>query len=151
MRKQCVRALKCACVIAIMAIASSSGSGTEAQSNDPTRLPLLTAGALGYAGGFRLPAETVNGDSFSIGGDAMAFNPANHSLFISTRAGQVAEVSIPSPLASSDVNALPVAQFLQPFADPTEGHLSQVASDGVAIDGLMVYGDRLLRHGLDLL
>jgi len=143
MRKKYARVPRFACLIAIVAIVSSIGSGTVAQSTDPTRLPLLTADALGYLGGFRLPSETVNGDSFSIGGRAMAFNPAADSLFVSTRAGRVAEVSIPIPLASSDVNALPFARFLQPFADPTEGHLWQLASDGVAIDGMMVYGGRL--------
>ena len=87
MRKRYVRAPRFACLIAIVAIVSSIGSGTVAQSTDPTRLPLLTADALGYLGGFRLPSETVNGDSFSIGGGAMAFNPAADSLFVSTRAG----------------------------------------------------------------
>ena len=143
MGKKCVRGLKFVCVIAALAIASTLGSSTRAQTNDPARLPLLTADALEYLGGFRLPAETVNGDSFSIGGRSMTFNPAGNSLFVSTRAGRIAEVSIPTLGQSGDVNALPFARFLQPFADPTEGHLSQIAGDGAAIDGLMIYGDRL--------
>jgi hypothetical protein len=143
MGKKCVRGVSFVCLIAALAIAGTLSDETKAQVNDPTKLPLLTADALDYLGGFRLPAETVNGDSFSIGGRAIAFNPAANSLFVSTRSGRVAEVSIPTLGRSADVNALPFAGFLQPFADPTEGHLSEVAGDGVAIDGLMVYGDRL--------
>ena len=66
-----------------------------------------------------------------------------HPLFVGSRAGRLAEVTIPVPVRSSNPNALPFATYLQPFADPTEGRLSQVASEGVAIDGLMVYGNRL--------
>jgi len=131
------------CLFASVAMIGAMVSTTMAQSGDPSALPLLTAEALEYLGGFRLPAEPVNGDSFSIGGRAMTFNPAGQSLFVGSRAGRVAEVSIPAPVNSADVNALPFATFLQPFADPTEGHLSQVSTDGVAIDGLMVKGDRL--------
>src|SRR5947209_2963560 len=57
--------------------------------------------------------------------------------------GDVAEVSIPTPVGSAVVSELPVATYRQPLADPTEGHLSQIASDGVAIDGLLIFGGRL--------
>jgi len=81
------------CLVAAMAAAGTLISTTAAQSNDPSTLPLLTADGLDYVGGFRLPAESVNGDSFSIGGRAMTFNPAGNSLFVSSRAGRVASVS----------------------------------------------------------
>ena len=93
-----------------------------AQTSDPSTLPRLTATSLSYVGGFRVPAETLNGLSFSYGGQAVAFDPETNSLFISSL-GSVAEVSIPTPVDSSDVNALPFATFLQPLNDPTEGHL----------------------------
>ncbi|MEO8680094.1 MAG: hypothetical protein ABI665_13665 [Vicinamibacterales bacterium] len=125
------------------AIVIALAAATAAQSSDPSTLPRLSADSFHYLGGFRLPAESVNGDSFSIGGRPVAFSAATNSLFIGSRAGRVAEVTIPNPVNSADVNALPFASFLQPFSDPTEGHLSQVSPDGVAIDGLMVYGNRL--------
>jgi len=143
MGKKCVRSMTFVCLVAAVAAIGAMASTTLAQSTDPSTLPLLTADSLEYVGGFRLPAESVNGDSFSIGGRAMTFNPAGNSLIVGSRAGRVAEVSIPAPVNSADVNALPFATFLQPFADPTEGRLSQVSTDGVAIDGLMVKGDRL--------
>ena len=143
MGKKCVRSTTFVCLIASVAISGALTSTTTAQTNDPSKLPLLAADALDYIGGFRLPAESVNGDSFSIGGRPMTFNPAGNSLFVGSRAGRVAEVSIPQPVNSANVNDLPFATFLQPFADPTEGHLSEVSNDGVAIDGLMVHGDRL--------
>jgi hypothetical protein len=143
MGKKCVRGMIFVCLVAVAAVTGSTNSTVEAQSYDPSQLPRLSVTDLGYLGGFRLPAESVNGDSFSIGGRSMTFNPASNSLFVSTRAGRIAEVSIPQPVNNADVNALPFANFLQPFADPTEGHLSQISSDGVAIDGLLVYGNRL--------
>lgn len=143
MGKKCVRSTTFVCLIASVAIIGALTSTTTAQTNDPSKLPLLAADGLDYIGGFRLPAKSVNGDSFSIGGRPMTFNPAGNSLFVGSRAGRVAEVSIPQPVNSANVNDLPFATFLQPFADPTEGHLSEVSNDGVAIDGLMVHGDRL--------
>ena len=107
--------------------------------------PRLESSDLQYIGGFRLPAHQVNGDDFSLGGNPMAFNPATNGLFVASYRGQVAEVSIPSPVNSSDVNAMPFASYLQPFADTTEGHLADISSGGVGLSGLMVYGSRL--HG----
>ena len=108
MRQKCVRRAKLVLVTLIAAAAVSHLSGTvSAQSSDPRTLPRLEFTDLQYLGGFRLPAESSNGDSFSIGGRQMAFNPASHTLFVGSRAGRVAEVSIPAPVKSSDVNALP--------------------------------------------
>ncbi len=143
MGKRSVRSMTLAGLIGALGMISSMTATITAQSGDPATLPLLTPAALNYLGGFRLPAETVNGDSFSIGGRAMTFHPAGNSLFIGSRDGRVAEVSIPIAVNSTNVNDLPFASFRQPFADPTDGHLSQVSPDGVAISGLMVDGDRL--------
>jgi hypothetical protein len=113
-----------------------------AQAGDPSALPLLSSNSLEYVGGFRVPAETVNGASFSYGGQALAYDPSTNSLFISNR-NYVAEVSIPAPVNSSDVNAMPFARLLQPFEDPTEGHLRDISDSDVKMDSLMVYGNRL--------
>jgi hypothetical protein len=106
-------------------------------------LPLLQEADLAYLGGFRLPRQTVNGTSYSFGGKALAYRAATNSLYVGTRSNQVAEVNIPTPLNSADANALPYATFLQPFADPTEGHLSEVGPVGVSLQSLMVLNDRL--------
>ncbi len=115
----------------------------SAQLIDPSTLPLLSPDSVQYLGAFRLPKHSVNGDSFSYGGGGAAFRSATNSLFMSSRAGRVAEVTISAPVMAANVAQLPLASFLQPFADPMEGELSQVASSGVALSGLMIYGDRL--------
>lgn len=145
MRKKCVRRTKFvrATLIVAIAVVSALAQNTGAQSIDPSTLPRLTLEHFQYLGGFRLPRETVNGDSFAFGGDVSAYSPATNSLFVSSRASRVAEVTIPNPVLTSDVTAMPFASFLQPFADPTEGRLSQVGTTGVSVDGMMIYGDRL--------
>lgn len=143
MGKNSVRSMTLVCLIAAVAMIGAMASTTTAQSPDPSELPRLELSDVSYIGGFRLPATSANGDDFSFGGRQLALNPAGPSLFVGSRAGRLAEVTIPVPARSSNPNALPFATFLQPFADPTEGRLSQVASDGVALDGLMVHGNRL--------
>ena len=106
-------------------------------------LPRIQLSDLAYVGGFRLPAGTANGDDFSFGGQPIAFNPATNTLFVASYRGNVAEVNIPAPVNSGDVNAMPFASYVQSFADPTEGHLADISSGGVNLSGLMVYGDRL--------
>jgi len=133
------------CLMIFARVLTNSGS-VDAQSSDPSTLPLLSSGGLEYVGGFRVPAETANGMDFSYGGQAVAYDPTTNSLFISNR-NYVAEVSIPTPVNSSDVNALPFASFLQPFSDPTEGHLRDVYDGDVKMDSLMVYGNRLYGTG----
>jgi hypothetical protein len=121
-----------------------AGVSLTAQTADPTTLPLLTEKALQYVGAFRLPATSTNGTDFSFGGRVMAFNPASGSLFVTSRWGAVAEISIPAPVNSADINALPFATYLQPFVDPTEGHLAQVGTDGINVVGLLVSGSQLI-------
>jgi len=144
MGKTLVLSAKCGLVcLLIIAAALSETSRVAAQSGDPSTLPLLSADGLQYVGGFRLPGETVNETSYAFGGQSVAFNPANNSLFVGSYYGAIAEVTIPTLVNSSDVNALPFARFLQPFADPTEGHMADIATMGVSVGGIMVYGNRL--------
>jgi len=114
-----------------------------AAAGDPSSLPRLSLGNLSYMGAFRLPAEMSNGNSFSYGGHVVAYNPAYNSLYVSDSGYQIAEVSIPTPVVSSDVSALPFARYLQGFADPTEGHMAEISSSSVTLEGLMVYNNRL--------
>ena len=133
------------CCVVVCAIGAFmlGTTGLFATFQDAATLPLIQFADLLYLGAFRLPDQFVNGDGFTIGGRPVAYNPARNSLFIGSRNGRLAEVNIPAPVNSGDVNALPFASFLQGFYDPTEGNLWQVAADGASIDGILVHGDRL--------
>jgi hypothetical protein len=116
----------------------------------PASYSRLRVDDLLYVGAFRLPAASINGDDFSFGGSPIAFNPATNGLFIGTHSGKVAEIAIPDPVDSAMIADLPFAPYLQGFADPTEGHSQDVATDRAnpaSIDGLLVFGDRL--YGTD--
>lgn len=100
-----------------------------------------------YQGGFRVPDES-NGESFSYGGQQLAYNPITDSLFIGSLHSKVAEVSIPSLVKTDRAQDMPVASVLQPFHDPAEGRLRDIAPDGVVLDGLLVHDGRLYGTGL---
>lgn len=107
----------------------------------------LAFGDLVYQGAFRVPAEN-NGDSFSFGGQTLAYNPAANTLLVGSRHGKVAEVAIPSPVKGTRLEELPVATYVQPFRDPADGHILDIADDGVALDGLLIHDGRLYGTGL---
>lgn len=113
---------------------------------DPAQLPRLAFDDLKYAGAFRLPGDEINGDSFAFGGGPIAFNAARNSLYVGARGGKVAEVTIPGPLNSKDASALPFAEMLQSFSDPTDGHLKDAADDA-SLAGLLVFQQRLYGTG----
>lgn len=113
----------------------------------PDAAPRIGFEQLSYAGAFRLPATESNGDSFSNGGGPIAFNPAHGTLLVGSRLGRVAEISIPEPRNASAIETLPFANYVQPFADPAEGHMREVG-DGSALAGLLVVGERLYGTGL---
>lgn len=125
------------------------GSGGRVQPiTDPTHLRRLASSDLSYVGAFRLPSTAANGDTFSFGGGQLAFHAEHDSLFVATRSGNVAEVTIPTPIKTTTIGELPSAVYLQPFNDPTEGHMRDVAADGAALSGLLVYRGRLYGTGL---
>jgi hypothetical protein len=117
-------------------IAGASGVSVSAQ--DPSSQPLIQFSDLAYVGAFRLPRASANGDDFSLGGKPFAFNPANSSLFVGSRAGRVAEVAIPQVVNTANVNGMLFGSYVQAFADPVEGNIWQVAPDGASIEGLLV-------------
>jgi len=100
-----------------------------------------------YEGAFRVPEES-NGESFSYGGQTLAYNPVSNTLFVGSLHGLVAEMSIPAPVKSPLADQLPVASFVQPFRDPTDGHLRDIAADGVILSGLLVQDGRLYGTGV---
>lgn len=128
----------CALIACLVLTALTSLS---AQS-DPSTLPLIQFADLAYVGAFRLPKEFTNGDSFSHGGAPIAFNPGRNSLFVASRKGNLAEVSIPGLVSSGDVTKLQFASFVQAFYEPTEGAISQIPGDK-NVTGLLVMGERL--------
>lgn len=146
MRTTCVQWAKHV-LLTVIALAGATGARVDgtvaAQSTNPLALPLLSFEHVQYVGGFRLPSGMNNGDSFSFGGRQIAFNPENNSLFVGSKDGRVAEVTIPGIVRSSNPDALQMATFRQGFFDPTEGRLAQVGTEGVSLDSLMVHGGRL--------
>lgn len=136
----------CAFVCAVLALLYNTSASVRTVS-DPSTLPLLQFADLKYTGAFRLPAGKSNGDSFSIGGHPIAYNPARNSLFIGSLQGNVAEVSIPTAVNSANVESLPFASYLQGFYEPTEGHLGAVDSVDATVDSILVYGNRLYGTG----
>ena len=97
-----------------------------------------------YLGAFRLPDDGDKPRTFAYGGSAMTYNPAGDpggswdgfpgSLFIMGHnrqpygelpdGNQVAEVSIPRPIASTRVDDLNQASFLQGFREVAAGRFS---------------------------
>lgn len=135
--------------ISIPVLSQTAGSpGRVLPITDPTQLRRLDFADLEYAGAFRLPATESNGDSFSSGGGPLAFNPDRNSLFAGTRSGRVAEVSLPTASKSQAIAELPMAEYLQPFADPAEGRMREVATEGAALAGLLVQPRRLYGSGV---
>jgi hypothetical protein len=118
---------------------------------DPVQ-PLLQQSDLVYQGAFRLPTVPFGGGfgasyGFEYSTTGFAYNPPHNSLFVNNHIYEqkTAEVSIPAP--STDLSELPVATFLQNFADITEGHLTQLGGSNTAqtyMGGLLVYRNRLV-------
>ncbi len=114
----------------------------------------LAPEALHYLGAFRLPVGGERPKTFDYGGNAMTFRPNGDgagsgdgfpgSLFITGHeripygelpdGDQLAEVTIPPPVISRDLSALPRAAFVQPFTDFAAGHF--VTFDEIPTIGL---------------
>ena len=97
---------------------------------------------LEYLGAFRLPGGDEPPKTFAYGGNAMTFNPDGDasggsdgfpgSLFITGHdriaygelpdGDQVAEVNIPVPVISRNIEDLNTAEFIQDFANVAAGH-----------------------------
>jgi hypothetical protein len=107
----------------------------------------LTFDDLVYQGAFRVPAEE-NGDTFSYGGQVLAYNPATNALLVGSRHGKVAEVTIPRPAKGIRLEELPVATYRQPFRDPADGHIRDISEGEVNLDGLLIHDGRLYGTGL---
>ena len=126
--------------------ASWSSTATIAYSGAPAE-PLLYQSDVQYVGAFRVPDYSNSTDSMSFGGSALAYNPADNSLFITGQGQSIAEISIPSTIVdSSDLDNLSTATVLQPWKNVLSNLPNQLSgtSDGAPIGGLMVYNGELI-------
>jgi hypothetical protein len=107
---------------------------------------LVQPGDLQYLGAFRLPGGDVRPATFAYGGNAMTFNPNGDpsgpddgfpgSLFVTGHdrlaygelpdGSQVAEISIPVPAQSDNLDELNQAAFLQAFHNVAEGFFTEL-------------------------
>jgi chitodextrinase len=130
-------------------------TATQAGSATVPNEPLLYSSNVQYVGAFRVPAvaDSLSPGSYtySYGGTALAFNPANNGLFIVGMPydNAVSEISIPQSIVnSSNVSSLSTATVLQaPVqvlnklpSDPLK-NIQPVAED---IGGLMVNNGQLI-------
>ena len=112
-------------------------SRPAAQAPDPRTLPPLTQSNLEYLGRYRVPLDTIDGQSFYFAQGQLAYNPAgdngNGSFFMGWgnanmsdyNAARMVEVTIPEPSLDPNIAALPLAEYIQGFQDPTENHLGK--------------------------
>lgn len=129
----------------------NDGAGPGQRTGDGAYVPALRSTSvpsariaptdLAYLGAFRLPAGGERPLTFEYGGNAMTFRPGGDptggadgfpgSLFVTGHdrmpygelpdGSRVAEIGIPAPVVSRDVEALPRARLLQPLTDVTGG------------------------------
>jgi hypothetical protein len=102
-------------------------------------VPSLSPDALIYAGAFQLPDDS-GGLGWGYSGQGMTYYPGGDpdgeadgfpgSLFVVGHDYQlqVAEVTIPVPVISKNLDDLHTAQTLQPFADITGGYITEALS-----------------------
>ncbi len=115
-------------------------------------LPLLQASQLVYVGAFRVPSGTFGSTyGFSYSRGPLAYDASANALFLGGHPYEptdVAEISIPTPVNSTDVTKLPFASVIQRFADVTEGHFNQLSGGATAyLGGLIVDGSTLYGTG----
>ena len=133
----------------------SSAATEESPAPALPAVNLVQVTDLVYLGAFRLPNEGERPKTFEYGGNAMTFYPAGDpsgaadgfpgSLFITghdrlpynelPNGDQLAEISIPAPKITKNLEELNVAGFLQDFRDVAEGHfmgLDEIPRVGLA-------------------
>lgn len=129
----------------------------QAASQPPVGDALVQPEDFTYLGAFRLPGDDADPPrTFAYGGNAMTFNPDGDStntdafggsLFLTghdrtdtwLNGSQFAEIAIPVPVNSRNVDDLPYADLLQGFANVTDGHF-------VALSTVPKVGMQYLAH-----
>jgi len=114
-------------------------------STQPVPGGLVTPADFEYLGAFRLPGGADRPQTFAYGGNAMTFNPDGDpsgagdglpgSLFVMGHdriaygevpdGNQVAEINIPVPVNSRNIEDLNTAEFIQEFQNVAAGHFTE--------------------------
>ena len=126
---------------------SSDCADPDCSSSPHCELPstLVHSEDIQYMGAFRLPGDDTPPKTFAYGGNAMTFNPDGDpsgsdaypgSLFVMghdriaygdlPNGNQVAEIAIPEPVISANVEDLPYATVIQGFYDVLHGYFTDV-------------------------
>lgn len=114
--------------------------------------PLVQQQNLVYQGAFRVPQGTDENNTFNYGGTALAYNPANNSIFMVGHDWnqRTAEIKIPELVNSTSIGNLRTGTLVQGFADATGGRLSQINPgdpNSKKIGGQLVYDGKLIVTG----
>lgn len=123
---------------------------------DPTlrALPLVQpapgpgAATLKHVGDFLPPlqySDAAPHDTMMYAWQGMAFNPKRGSLFVQghDHGKKIAEIAIPE-LVHGPADQLNEATLLQPFVDPTNGHVADISTGDAHAGGLLVFDDEIL-------
>ena len=114
---------------------------------------VINSSDLVYVGAFTVPSSGSEATSLGYNGAGLTYNPANNSLFIAGHINysRVAEISIPTPVNSTNLSSLNRATLLQAPADISEGNLNKLDAGGaiyangqVNLGGLLVHNNRLI-------
>lgn len=142
-------------VTKLVLFAMASVATALAATPNPAAEPLLQKSNLQYIGSFNVPQlsgmsdHKFVGSTFEYGGGGITYDPANHSLFLvgDRQENLAAEISIPTPVNSTNLSSLPTASMIQSFTDPLEGRIQQInPTDPNAkyIGGMLVDGTNLI-------
>lgn len=137
--------LATASVIGFLVSPTSALSATP----NPQTEPLVQQSDLVYQGSFALPQGATNQTSFAYGGYGLAYDSADNSLFLTGHNWfqYTAEISIPTPVSTTNVNSLPIASEIQPLTDALQGQLNSIDPSVTGqkdIGGYLVYNNRLI-------
>lgn len=138
-------------------VGAGNAAGSVRVSSIKPAEPLLQQSNMEYQGAFRLPRGRHGispqvYDSFAYGGTALAYNPANDSLFVVGHDWEqrVAEIRIPKIVNNTQLDKLSVAGVIQGVHDITEGRMANILAGEsffpgtVKIGGLLVYNGKLV-------
>jgi hypothetical protein len=125
-------------VVGTVALLTAVGWGGDGE--------VTTTTGPGYVGAFRVPDGTIGDSTFAWGGTALAFHPANNSLFLvgHDHHQAVAEIQIPRSIVNSrSLKDLPTAKVLQPFVKVATRIPNSALEGNVKVGGLMVVNGQL--------
>jgi hypothetical protein len=122
--------------LAALALAFLGAASPRAQTADA---PLVQASDLTYVGAFRVPAGGDDQHTFSYGGTALQFDSRDGGLWMVGHAQQqrAAEISIPTPSASTSLADLPRAALKRDFTDLLAGKMGSIGSGEAHVGGIL--------------